>query len=67
MIYEFIFDNFRTYKNEATIDFTAKPINLQVQHFISGMKKVKSYQQIIVYCFRWKTLNTVMKFRNIMI
>lgn len=27
MIYEFSFDNYRSYKNEATIDFTAKPIN----------------------------------------
>lgn len=27
MIYEFSFNNFRSYRNEATIDFTAKPIN----------------------------------------
>lgn len=27
MIYEFSFKNFRSYKSEATIDFTAKPIN----------------------------------------
>lgn len=27
MIYEFTFENFRSYRKEATIDFTAKPIN----------------------------------------
>lgn len=27
MIYEFAFDNFRSYKNKAILDFTAKPIN----------------------------------------
>ena len=27
MIYEFAFENFRSYRKEATIDFTAKPIN----------------------------------------
>ena len=27
MIYEFSFSNFRSYRNEATMDFTAKPIN----------------------------------------
>ena len=37
MIYEFTFDNFRSYKNEATIDFTAKPIN----EFESSLISVK--------------------------
>ena len=27
MVYEFSFDDLRPYKHEATIDFTAKPIN----------------------------------------
>ena len=36
MIYEFTFENYRSYRHEATIDFTAKPINEFEQSLING-------------------------------
>ena len=46
MIYEFTFDNFRSYKNEATIDFTAKPIN----EFESSLIGVKGKVSLLPVC-----------------
>ena len=46
MIYEFTFDNFRSYKNEATIDFTAKPIN----EFESSLISVKGDVSLLPVC-----------------
>ena len=46
MIYEFTFDNFRSYKNEATIDFTAKPIN----EFESSLIGVKGDVSLLPVC-----------------
>ena len=40
MIYEFTFENYRSYRHEATIDFTAKPINEFEQSLINGNKRI---------------------------
>lgn len=46
MIYEFTFNNFRSYKNEATIDFTAKPIN----EFEKSLIKVNNEESLLPVC-----------------
>lgn len=46
MIYEFRFNNFRSYKNEATIDFTAKPIN----EFEDSLIRVKNDASLVPVC-----------------
>lgn len=46
MIYEFRFNNFRSYKNEAIIDFTAKPIN----EFEKSLISVSENMQLLPVC-----------------
>lgn len=46
MIYEFTFNNFRSYKEEATIDFTAKPIN----EFDSTLINVDGSESLLPVC-----------------
>ena len=46
MIYEFNFKNYRSYKNEATIDFTAKPIS----EFDNSLIRVDENVKLIPVC-----------------
>ncbi|MDO4336970.1 MAG: AAA family ATPase [Eubacteriales bacterium] len=46
MIYEFTFSNFRSYKNEATIDFSAKPIT----EFENSLINVEGEPSILPVC-----------------
>ena len=49
MIYEFRFHNFRSYKNEATIDFTAKPIHEFEESLIHTKDDVKLLPVCAIY------------------
>lgn len=49
MIYEFSFSNFRSYKSEATIDFTAKPINEFSDSLIYGDKETMLLPVCAIY------------------
>ncbi len=49
MIYEFKFHNFRSYKNEATIDFTAKPIHEFEKSLIHAKGGVKLLPVCAIY------------------
>ena len=46
MIYEFSFENYRSYRKEATIDFTAKPIN----EFENSLLKVNDEEKLLPVC-----------------
>lgn len=46
MIYEFSFNNFRSYRSEATLDFTAKPIN----EFENSLITVKENLCLVPVC-----------------
>lgn len=46
MIYEFTFENYRSYRHEATIDFTAKPIN----EFEDSLIKASDGQNLLPVC-----------------
>ena len=48
MIYEFTFTNFRSYKNEATIDFGAKPISEFENTLLHG-KEVDLLPVCVIY------------------
>ena len=48
MIYEFTFTNFRSYKNEATIDFVAKPISEFENTLLHG-KEVDLLPVCVIY------------------
>ena len=49
MIYEFTFENYRSYRHEATIDFTAKPINEFEQSLINGSNGQKLLPVCAIY------------------
>ena len=49
MIHEFSFSNFRSYKNEATIDFTAKPINEFEESLINAKDDMKLLPVCAIY------------------
>ncbi len=46
MIYEFTFENYRSYRNEATIDFTAKPIN----EFENSLVRINDEESLLPVC-----------------
>lgn len=46
MIYEFTFENYRSYRSEATIDFTAKPIN----EFNDSLIRVNDDEKLLPVC-----------------
>lgn len=46
MIYEFTFENYRSYRSEATIDFTAKPIN----EFDDSLIRVNDEEKLLPVC-----------------
>lgn len=46
MLYEFTFENYRSYRNEATIDFTAKPIN----EFENSLIRVNDEESLLPVC-----------------
>lgn len=46
MIYEFTFENYRSYRSEATIDFTAKPIN----EFENSLMKINGEDSLLPVC-----------------
>ena len=49
LIYEFTFENYRSYRHEATIDFTAKPINEFEQSLINGSNGQKLLPVCAIY------------------
>lgn len=49
MIYEFSFSNFRSYKSERKLDFTAKPISEFKESLITKDKKTKLLPVCVVY------------------
>lgn len=46
MIYEFTFENYRSYRSETTIDFTAKPIN----EFNDSLIRVNDDEKLLPVC-----------------